>query len=189
MLFRSANTVSEGFNLANQSTYINNRSSVKITAFRWSTVPIPSGADIDSASISLRFASTSFDDPQVTLYGEDVDNADSFTTSDTFSGLSLTTASVAWQEIGVGATWATSSDIATIISEITGRVGWASNNGVAIITREISSTKTGSVALWDYSSGAYAPKFNCSYTVPVTGLPIRLFMADFYRNAPGVEVF
>ena len=172
--------------LTNYYAMLNMSSNDYQTGHRFTSVPIPQGATIDSAT--LGFYIYIYDDPSVTLYCEDVDNADTFTTSDKWATFTLTTASVAWVASDIGTAWRTSPDVSSIVEEVIERGGWASGNALAFLTRRISSSQSCRIYTYE-TSASYGAKFNCTYTEAPPGLPMRLFMADFYRNAPGVEVF
>lgn len=168
--------------------YINYTSMEYVSAHRFTTIPIPAGATIDSASLS--FYIYAYDDVRVTIKGEDVDNADAFTTSEKYNDMALTTANVTWSANNIGTAWRSSPSVADIVTEVTGREGWSEGNAIAFTTKAITDASAiCRIYFWDYTGNARGAKFNCSYTEAVTGLPMRLFMADVYRNAPGVEVF
>lgn len=84
------------------------------------------GATIDEAHLELYFTSGSFDDPDVSIYANDVDSCPTvFTTSASMiSSMTATTAAVAWDAGSVGTGWENSPDIKTVIQEIIDRPGW-----------------------------------------------------------------
>ena len=143
--------------------YINYTSMGYVSAHRFTTIPIPAGATIDSASLS--FYIYAYDDVRVTIKGEDVDNADAFTTSEKYSGMALTTANVTWSADNIGTAWRSSPSVADIVTEVTGREGWSEGNAIAFTTKaEADASAICRIYFWDYTGNARGAKFNCSYT-------------------------
>lgn len=131
--------------------------------FRFTGVPIPQGVTLTSATISPYFYSTSYDDPQMTIYGDDIDTSTTFNITDNQpSDKTKTTASATWQAVGVGAGYQASADISSVATEIVGRAGWASGNDLSILTVAISSSYFSRIFTYDYSTSRPA-KFNASY--------------------------
>ena len=137
----------------------------RYNGFRWTSVPIPQGVNIESASFSPYFYSASNDSPSVTICGNDVDNAATFaTSSDTYDDRAKTTANVNWVEADVGVGFNASPDIAGVVEEIVGRGSWASDNALALLTAGIKKSNC-FIYHWDRKpTGTYAAKFNCTYT-------------------------
>src|SRR3990170_2318831 len=72
--------------------------------WRWTTVPVPIGATIDLAWMSIRFSDASGDEPQHQLRGELATNPGTFTTdSNNIDGRTRTTATVNWDSTDLGA--------------------------------------------------------------------------------------
>ncbi len=145
-----------------------NRSTLTGSAYNWgfrfTSIPISQGTTLTSATISPYFSSTSYDDPQVTITGDDADNSVTFDlTTNQPSDRTKTTASVTWQAVGVGGGFRPSVDIDTIANEIIGRAGWASGNSLSILTNTISSSYQGQISTWDYTGNARGAKFNATY--------------------------
>ena len=154
---------------------------------RFQTVPIPQGATIDSATMSVY--PYYYDDPNCDIYCEDVDDAATFSSSSWPNSRTKTTAKATWNATNIGLkAWKTTPSLTGPVGEVTDRAGWASGNDLAFLVDDLGSSNF-AVYTWDRGDHTSGAKFNASITVPVTGLPMRLFMADFYRNAPGVEVF
>jgi hypothetical protein len=162
--------------------------------WRW-TPPVPQGVTISSASVSLRANQSNAGNVTSRWYAEDVDNAATWASDHrpaVEAYAARTTASVQWAQTGITAgTWYTSSDIATIVQEIADRPGWVASNGFALVAVQTSGDLLNvlyRISSWDENS-AYGAKLNVSYTVPTAGLPMDLFLRDFYRNNVGVEVY
>lgn len=134
--------------------------------FRWTTVPIPKSATIDSAAVDLYFVSTTYDDPDAYLYMEDADNAATFATDEGgYANRAKTAGSVVWNATAVGGSWETSPDIKSIVKTVVNRGGWASGNALALLTapRGTGAGSNARVVQYDYNSSRGA-KFNCTYT-------------------------
>lgn len=107
---------------------------------RFTNVTIPKGAVINNAHVQFATDETGTNSTSVTIAGEAVDDATTFTsTAGNISGRTLTTASVSWssipawntlQEAGVNQR---TPNIASIIQEIVNRPGWVSGNDINII--------------------------------------------------------
>lgn len=103
--------------------------------FVFDNVTIPNAATINSATLSTWASGTFYDDPCVNIYGNDVDNANSFSAEGTVTNRTLTTANVSYQTTGIGTGKVASSDIASVVQEIVNRASWASGNSMGILPR------------------------------------------------------
>lgn len=134
---------------------------------RFQNVTVPSGATINSASLSF-VPSSSGDEPNHPIYGNDVDNAAAFTagaTSD-ISTRTRTTATVTWSSTNLGATGTSlhsTPDLATIVQEIIDRAGWASGNAMAFMLQG-SSDGTRDLEVYLYDNGSLIPELDIDYT-------------------------
>lgn len=132
--------------------------------FRFTSVPIPQGTTLSSATISPYINSTSYDDPQVTISCDDADSSVTFDlTNNQPSDRTKTTATAAWQAVGVGSGYVASADIASPISEVLGRAGWASGNDLSVLTVPISSSYRAQISTYDRGS-QYTAKLNATYS-------------------------
>lgn len=127
--------------------------------WRFLNVTIPQGATIDDAKITFNFDGVARDEPDVTFFGEDTDNATAFTTdANNISGRARTTASVAWDDPqlgvnpGAGDDTRDTPDLKTIVQEIVNRAGWASGNALAILCTSTNGTaeRDFGPTMWDY---------------------------------------
>lgn len=126
----TSNTVGAGFVNAAGTSIID-------SGMRWTSIPVPQGATIISASISI-FALSGFFVARTKLIGEDTDNAAAFSTLADYDGRSRTTARVDWDIFNntdwhiPSAQFRQSPDISAIIFEICNRAGWSSGNDLAL---------------------------------------------------------
>lgn len=157
--------------------YPNTNGSTVWVGFRFTNVTIPAGSTINSAYINLSILAA--DDPDVDIYGNDVDDAATFTTaSNDISSRALTTAKVNWTATNIGAySRKDSPDIKTIVQEIIDRAGWSSGNAIAILFDSLSSNYINFKA-YDSGEGAtqYA-KLTIDYTPPTYDDSLTLGMA------------
>lgn len=134
-------------------------------------VTIPAGATIDSAYVKLYASSTTYDDMDCTIYGQDVDDADDFsTTADVKDRVDndSTTANVTWLNTAAGTGQITSPDIASVIQEIIDRGGWSSGNNICILlVASASGTNEYRARTADY--GSNYPVVEINYTPASTG--------------------
>jgi len=139
---------------------------------RFTSVPIPQGATINTASIALCAGGNQTQDCDLTLYCEDEDDPATFAWNDTPPGRTRTTASAQW-DIGVTAwttgTWYTSTDIAAPVQEVVDRGGWAENNALSVFFFNTGQTLLGSwhsrlAYTYDQTGNVSGPKLNVSYT-------------------------
>jgi uncharacterized repeat protein (TIGR01451 family) len=106
---------------------------------RFNGVDVPRGASIAVAFIQFEVRSENTVATDLTIYGEDVDDASTFiATSNNITSRPPTTAAVPWSP----PVWTTrreagpdqrTSDIASVIQEIVHRPGWSSGNSLVII--------------------------------------------------------
>jgi hypothetical protein len=138
--------------------------------FIFDNVSIPHGATITSANISSYVFSTSFDDANVKIYGNDLDNANNFTTEADVTSRICTTAYTSWVSNSLGTGWKTSPNISTVIQEIVDRASWTKGNSLGIIVKGNSNTSK-YLYVYSYNNGAaYGAKLNVSYTFYPGGL-------------------
>lgn len=112
-----------------------------LAGLRFPNCPIPNGASISSAVLTLELTAGSTDPGDLVIYGEDIDDAPTFTTgSNNISGRTLTTANVTWAAGALGGGDRNSPDLAAIVAEITTRAGYAAGNDMALILDATAST-------------------------------------------------
>jgi hypothetical protein len=111
--------------------------------FRFPNVPIPPGATITAAVLSMTCdESVSATTLNARIYGNDVDNAVAPTTLSEAQNLVPTTAYIAWDNVEgwLDATVHESPDLAAVIQEIINRPGWSSGNALQIMILAQAST-------------------------------------------------
>ena len=136
---------------------LNANSATGYFGVRFNNVTIPQGATINTATMDLYFTSGSFDDPDVTIYGEDVDDAATFTTAaSSISSRAATTATASWDAASVGTGVKTSPDFASVVQEIVNRAGWASGNDMVIIFKGDDASTLMRVRAYEAGGGDYA---------------------------------
>jgi hypothetical protein len=138
--------------------------------YRFTTVPIPNGATIDAAAVTVMAQQTQTTVVNWLVAAEDADNPATFGASHyplhsyaaATTSRSATWTPPSWQ---VGS-WNASPDIASVIAEVTTRAGWAADNAIVIVVYPATSSETTSrsVRHYDYSNHTSGPKFNCTYT-------------------------
>ncbi len=103
---------------------------------RFVNVTIPQGSTINSATLTVTLPSGSFDDPNLTIWAHDTDDAPTFTTgASDVSGRAATTATTTWAATNLGTGAKTSPSLAGVIQEIINRPGWAGGNDLALILK------------------------------------------------------
>ncbi len=106
---------------------------------RFNGVDIPQGATIVNAYIQFQADETNSEATSLTIEGEDIDNAPTFTASDgDISSRTRTTASalwspVSWTTVGEAGPDQRTSNVGPVIQEIVNRSGWSSGNSLVII--------------------------------------------------------
>ncbi len=152
--------------------------------FRFQGVGIPAGSTIDAATIDVYLLSGSFDDPNLDIYGEDVDDAAGFSASSyNISGRALTTAVTGWSATGIGTGVKTSPDFKGVVQEIVDRAGWNSGQDMVIIM----AGKAGSafrVRTYDAGGGSYGT-LKVTYTEPSGGAIVPLVVHHFRQQGIG----
>jgi hypothetical protein len=116
---------------------ISDGGTAQLVGIRFQNLAIPQGATILSAVIEFETDETNSGSTSVTVRGEDIDDAPTFTSADdNISDRTTTSASVAWNNIP---SWSTVSerhqtpDLTSIVQEIVDRAGWSSGNDMVFI--------------------------------------------------------
>lgn len=136
---------------------------------RFLNVPVPQGATIDSASISLYAHAAESSSIVFAIAAEDVDDSVTFSgTHDPYMAWQVkTTAVVEWTPGAWSAdTWYESADIASVIQEIVDRDGWASGNSLVLLVYAKDDTQAGyrPARMYDYAGNVYGPILNITYS-------------------------
>lgn len=139
------------------------------SGLRFNNVTIPKDAIITSAKITGTAYSNYSNTINCKIYGEDANDASTFSTAVNFEGRTRTTAAVDWD---TSADWVDGSDydtadISTIIAEITSRAGWVSGNNLVIFIQNdgtAGSTRR-NFRSYDYAGNVDGPVLTVEYSV------------------------
>lgn len=141
----------------------------QMIGMRFQDITIPSGAVIDQANIQYNVINVDADVAiTVTYVGEDIDDAPTFTTTNSnISGRTQTTASVDWspahwENVSDEGAAQKTPDLSTIIQEIVDRAGWSSGNDIVIIVKPSSGTGRRQPRSYNNSASA-APELTIVY--------------------------
>ncbi len=136
---------------------------------RFSNVTIPQGATITSAHVEL-IGYNNFPDANVDtrIYANDIDNASAPTTRAEAESASLTTASVAWNDLPI---WSSglvvdTPDISDVIQEVVDRSGWISGNAMMVLLIDNGSTANNNRYATAYEDTKTEPQLVVTYTEP-----------------------
>lgn len=136
---------------------------------RFPSVPIPAGATIVSAVLTLTAQQTRNDSPSVRVYGIAADKPTAPTNSSQEAALTRTAAYAAWTIAAqtVNVTF-DSPDLAAPLQEIINRAGWAWGNALIVTIDNVGSdsTRLASVYSRDSTSGTKAPYLTVTWTHP-----------------------
>jgi type II secretory pathway pseudopilin PulG len=133
---------------------------------RFLNVTVPQGATIDTAYLTLKSTdSQSGAIDSYYIYGNDVDDAATFSNVTDFNGRALTDAKVLWEPNS----WTkdnnyNSPEIKTVIQEIVNRASWTSGNDLAIIIHHEGTSSRYRHAYSYNGSATYAPELHIEYT-------------------------
>ena len=148
-----------------------------IGGWRFQAVPIPQGAAIDSAVMSVRCRTTRAYTATWRCGAEDVDDAAEWSAEHKIGthGYPARTTNYTDWDVGpwTAGTWYNTPDLSDVVEEVVGRGGWASNNDLNLMMwypteAHPESNEYENISQWD-ENPAYGAKFNCSYTEPVSG--------------------
>ena len=109
----------------------------QVVGIRFTNLTIPQGSTISSARIEFEVDESNWDVTNLTFYGQDIDDAPTFTTATSnISNRIKTSASVPWHNLmnwdTVDEKW-TSPELYLIAQEIIDRSGWSSGNDMVFI--------------------------------------------------------
>jgi hypothetical protein len=148
--------------------------------FHYSVVAIE--GTIDVAYIEL-YGWASHDDWNIAVHANDVDDANDFSAEADVTGRAITSASVSFDDIGVGAGWYGSGyEIKTVIQEIVDRGSWASGNDLCIIAKGESDADYSGWCTSYEGNSAQAAKLHVEYTAGAAGPPFP----PLFRHRPNV---
>jgi len=101
----------------------------------FNNVTLAQGTTVDSAYLSLYLEDASKVSLYCTVYGNDVDDADDFSTEDNIDNRTMTTASTSVAESSMGSApgYSSTIDVTSAVNEILARVSWASGNSLGLM--------------------------------------------------------
>jgi len=132
-----AHEYDDGYGFSYTATFCRTQSSPganvrRNSGFYWSGVDIPQGATIDVATMDVWVQT--IDDPNLDIYGNDVDDANDFSTEADVTSRAKTSASASWSVNNIGQdAWKTTPSIVSPVQEIVNRPSWASGNAMCIL--------------------------------------------------------
>lgn len=110
----------------------------KWVGFRFAGVTIPQGSTIVSAYVEMRATDSNSESTDLTIFGQDADDATSFGSgSNDLSSRPRTSASIAWNNVESWKKnqWHDTPDISAVVQQIVDRSGWADGNDLVILIR------------------------------------------------------
>jgi len=154
-------------------------SNLQAIGMRFPSVTVPPGATITDAYVQFTVDEDGTSgSPTVKIWGENVNNADTFSSTDgDITGRTTTTASVSWASIpswvgnvGSAGTDQRTPNLSSIIQEIIGISGWGSGNAMVIIIKD-DGTSGSNTRIAEAIDGTAAPTLNITWTVAGAGGP------------------
>lgn len=156
-----------GFGFSSTSSLLRWRSSTSagvnyIIGTRFTGGPTQ-GATIDEALWSVWFWASGESSPDATIYGEAIDSAPDYSTNADVNGRTPTSASVSWDDSGLGNTaYQAAPDALAVVQEVTDRAGYTGNLNILAYANNSSSR---SFDVRGYAiSASQCPKLDITYT-------------------------
>lgn len=155
---------------------------------RFPVCPIPQGSTIDLATFYGAPTSTSQDEPLVSVFFEDVDDAAVFTTAASSISSRGMTGSIAWDNADLGLATGMlklfgSPDLASILQTVVDRVGYAEDNDVAVIIQGgATSTRDLTLIAWDATASRLFAGLFVQWTPAAGGISIPVVYHHRNRN-------
>jgi len=149
----------------------------QIIGLRFTGVNIPAGSTITSASIEFTADETDSSTVTLDIWGEDVDDASTFTgcTNECgdISGRTKTSSQVTWSNIpswnnGEQGPDTTTPDLSAIIQEVIDRPGWSNGNNIVFI---IEGSGTNERVAESVEGGPNAPTLTINWSTTNSGNP------------------
>jgi PKD repeat protein len=162
---------SGSMNLVSSDLELTYDGSNQAVGIRFNGVNIPTGATITNAYIQFKTDETTSEETSLTIQGEAVDNAQTFSSATrNISSRPHTTSAVIWSpapwaNIGEAGSAQRTPDISSVIQEIVDRPGWSNNNSQVFIF-----TGTGDRIAESYNGdSAGAPLLHVEYVAAFSG--------------------
>lgn len=140
--------------------------------FRFNSVTIPQGATITSSTIEARATDNDSSATDLTIFGQDADDAATFGAgSNNLSLRPRTDASADWSNVEIWKKnqWHNTPDISAVIQEIVGRPGWSEGNDLVILIRSDDAGGIRRAFSHDDNSNK-AAKLHLEYVISLNGL-------------------
>lgn len=136
---------------------------------RFQGVPAAQGDTIEAGTyLAVYVPSLTYDSPDVTLWGQAIDDAPAFTTAaNNISGRTATAETVVWTATDIGTGVKNSPELAAIIQEIVNRPGWAAGNDIVLVLKG-NSVSPFRFDAYDGGAGVYATLY-VVYSTPAAG--------------------
>lgn len=126
------------------------------------------GQVITAATVQVYVQTTTYDDPDGSIYCEATDAPAHFTTdASDITDRDRSANSTVWQASGIGAGWKTSPDFADAVQEIADRAGFVDELCVLLIGRAAAGSSQACVRQWDYDEVTGA-KLSVTHEAPPT---------------------
>ena len=160
---------------------------------RFTGIGVPQGATIVDAYVQFQADETDSGQTDLTITGEDVNNAATFgSQSNNITSRPMTSASVPWSSVpswlsaGEAGPDQRTPDIGSVVQEIVDRAGWSSGNSLALI---ISGSGKRVAESYNGSSSA-APLLHIEYTTgqPANQPPVVDAGPDQTITLPGIAI-
>ena len=126
------------------------------------------GETISVAYLTIVALSTDYDDPNVNLSAEDVDNAVDFSDTPDVVDRVRTTASVQWTATGIGASPVNSPSIVSVVQELADRGAFGDNAAVFFLDGKTDAAKSFNIISYDGDT-TKAAKLHIEYTAGAAG--------------------
>jgi len=135
---------------------------------RFNAVTIPQGAIINSAYVEMRATDNNTESTDLTVFGENVDDASTFSSgSNNLSARSMTVAAVDWSSVESWSKnqWHNTPDLSAIIQEVVSRTGWSDGNDIVILIRSDDLNGKRLAFSHENAGGNKAAKLHVEYVV------------------------
>ena len=156
------NTSGVNGDVTNIEIRLGNQSDPLVSGFRFTSIAIPQGSTITSATFKPTSIET-YDCGACTLSVnvglQDADDAATFSaTNDDISARTVTTAQTTWNITSLAANVQYSIDVTDAVQEVVDRVGWASGNDMAVLATDngSSAAEWQNIYSWDHTTDSPA---------------------------------
>lgn len=158
----------DGWLFASSDTDAFNR---KNAGANFAILGLTNGDTVDVAYASFNLLTVDADDANVTVYCEDVDDADDFNDTQDVTSRTTTSASGSWIGDGLGTGWANTGTIVDAVQEVVDRGGFSAGNDLVVLAKGNADADK-ALMLYSYDNNtANAPKLHIEYTAAAAGNP------------------